>query len=107
MARVLGQKSMNTVVSSQEKVRRFVKNVADHVGRRAESRLATARANRKARFKGLADNDPPVRIEVSQGDVDAYVTLVHPAARAIEFGHVNHLTGRWVEGLRIITGAID
>jgi len=50
-------------------------------------------------------------IEVSLGRIDVYVSLKGPAAGALEFGHLEtshgQLTGRWVNGLRIIRNAAN
>lgn len=93
MATVIGQKSMNKIVSHLEGVGLAVHETAREIGGKAESRLATHRDT------GAAE------IEVERGDVDSYVSLVDEAAVSIEFGHKNAQTGRYVHGLYIVTGA--
>jgi hypothetical protein len=49
-------------------------------------------------------------IEVMKGDIDAYVVLVDPAAKSIEFGRAGHLDGEGhlvggMEGLHILAYA--
>jgi len=72
---LIGQKRMNYVVSHQKGVKRSTLKVAREIGGIAAGRLAGHR------YSGHA------RIEVTQGDTDAFASLVDPAALSIEFGH--------------------
>lgn len=72
---VLGQKRMNSVISRQKGVKRAVLKEARTIGGIANGRLAGHR------------NTGAAKIEVSQGDVDAFASLVDRAALSIEFGH--------------------
>ena len=72
---LIGQKRMNHVISHQKGVKRSVLGVAREIGAIAQGRLAGHRDTGRA------------RIEVSQGDTDAFASLVDEAALSIEFGH--------------------
>lgn len=73
------------------------------VGAIAEGILAPHKAKNSSR-KGKKQ-DPGVQIEVNRGNkgVDTFVylddTASDQAAAAIEFGHMNKHTGKWVEGI--------
>lgn len=77
-------------------VRRAVDDAAKRVGRRAEQNLASNRDTGNA------------RIEVDTDGTDALVSLVDPNgnALAIEFGHHNNRSGRYVEGSYVLTTAV-
>jgi thymidylate synthase (FAD) len=49
--------------------------------------------------------DSHAQIEIRRYRVDTLVSLVDEAALSIEYGHFHNKTGRWVEGLYIITRA--
>ncbi len=74
---LVGQKRMNHIVSHVPGVKRSVKKQADKMGRVATKRLNTEAKHRTG----------DAQIVVSQVDVDAFVSLVDPAALSIEFGH--------------------
>lgn len=74
---LLGQKRMNHVISHIDGVKRAVKNEADDIGNIARRRLNTEPKRRTGASQ----------VVVSQGDTDAFVSLVDPAALSIEFGH--------------------
>lgn len=73
---LIGHKRMNHVVSNQRGVKKRLVREAREIAAIAEARLARAK-----------HRTGQSRIEVSQGDVDAFVSLVDPAALSIEFGH--------------------
>jgi hypothetical protein len=94
---LISQRRMNKAVSSQRGVRRATRNVADDIADVARGRLAPHRKTGQA------------HIEVSQGKVDAFVSLVDPAALSIEFGHYlgSEELGtnrRFVRGLHLFMG---
>lgn len=75
---------------------RAVHRQAEGIGDKAKARLETHRY-----YKDASESN----IEVSQGDVDSFVSLVDEAAGAIEFGHRHWRSGKIVHGLYIVTGA--
>ncbi|WP_158881988.1 DUF5403 family protein [Amycolatopsis anabasis] len=87
---LIGQRSVNKIVSHQPEVRAAVRFHAERLGAKAESLLDPHRKTGNA------------HIEVEHHDVDSFVWLVDEAARHIEYGHVHNITGEWVEGLYII-----
>lgn len=99
MARLIGQKAMNQVVSHLDGVVASVSEHALDVGSKAEARL------KQHRHSGAAD------ITVTHGDVDSFVNLDDPAALSIEFGHMvkgkfeDPNKPKFVPGLYIISGA--
>ncbi|GAB3475286.1 DUF5403 family protein [Amycolatopsis cihanbeyliensis] len=72
-----------------------VREQAQKVGRNAEIRLTAHR------------DEGHAEITVTYGQVDSFVNLDDLAALSIEFGHVHNVTGRYVAGLYIITGAAN
>ncbi|GGM64787.1 hypothetical protein GCM10012275_39210 [Longimycelium tulufanense] len=87
------QKKMNHVLKDLEGVQLAVSGKAQTFGGRAKMRLAPHRDRGDA------------KVVVRRGHVDSYVILDDEAAMSIEFGHFHNVTGEWVEGLYIITGA--
>jgi len=95
---LIGQRSMNHVVSKIEGVQRGVWELTQDIGQKAERNLA------KHRQTGNA------RIEIEFGKTDGMIWLVDPGgnAMAIEFGHfLVTSTGfpRYVAGLYILSKA--
>lgn len=72
---LLNERNMNKKISHLPGVVKSVRAVATEIKGIAEGRLAPHRRTGQA------------HIEVSHGEVDAYVSLVDPAALSIEFGH--------------------
>ena len=92
---------MNGTVARERNVQREVMVQAERLGQRATARL---RAHRKT---GAAKIEVRHHLRGQYGDIDSDVSLVDPnAAYAIEFGHVNHRDGEWVDGIYALTGAI-
>jgi len=90
---LLNDRQMNHTISHLEGVKRAVYGVANEIGGIASSRLAP----HKKTFPGA-------HIVVSQGDVDAFASLVDEAALSIEFGHflgprTRGLDRQFVQGL--------
>jgi hypothetical protein len=75
MIDLMPEKELNRKISHLPGVRKEVYDTAKEIGRIAESRLAPHRKSGNA------------KIEVSRGTVDAFASLVDPAALSIEFGH--------------------
>lgn len=77
-------------------VRRYVRKTTQDVAERARAILARRRDTGES------------RIEASFGTTDGFVTLHDPngGALAIEYGHVDRRTGRFVPGARPLRGAI-
>lgn len=81
--------------------------IAQHVeteqalGDAAHKILSKARARLERHRKSGAH-----RITQTKGRIDHFVNLVGPAAMSIEEGHHHARSGEWVEGLRILDGAI-
>lgn len=95
MARVKGDKAINIIVSGLDGVRDATFRTAKVIGHRAETRLLAHRDT------GAAE------IDVTRGDVDAFVSLVDEAALSIEFGHIHNRSGEFIPGLYIVLGAAD
>lgn len=100
MVRLIGERSMNRIVSHLENVKAEVDSEARKIGTKARARLASHRKTGQA------------KVTVSHGEVDSFVNLEDPAALSIEFGHF--VKGRfgdedgepkYVPGLYIVTGA--
>ncbi|MGW6624205.1 DUF5403 family protein [Nocardia sp. NPDC055002] len=101
MARLIGDKAMNQVVSHLEGVKGSVAEKALAVGEIAEANLLQHRK---------VTNRTNHEIDVSQGDVDSFVSLEGPAPLSVEFGHqpsgaFEGSDTRPPAGLYIITGA--
>lgn len=77
-------------------VRRYVRETTNSVAGRARAILTRSRDTGES------------RIEVSYGTTDGFVTLhdPHGGALAIEYGHVDRRTGRFIPGARPLRGAI-
>lgn len=95
--KLIGQKSMNLVVSHLDGVHDALGDTAKQVRRSGQSRLE------QHRYEGDA------KVTITEGDVDWFVNLDDPAALSIEFGHMskkkNGANGHYVPGLYIITKA--
>ncbi|EFV12945.1 DUF5403 family protein [Segniliparus rugosus] len=98
MARLLGQKAINKVVSHVEGVHHELGDVARRIKGNAEARLAIHRQTGSA------------RVTLTEGETDWLVNLEDNAALSIEFGHV--VKGKYetdppkfAPGLYILTGA--
>jgi hypothetical protein len=105
------ERYINGVVAHQPEVMREVDTVADAIGAIAKLRLEAHRREGNSYIEVLHE------IPGKYGDIDALVTLVDKDttrpdgskspgdAKAIEFGHYSNWTGKWVDGLYIVTGA--
>jgi hypothetical protein len=93
MASVRGQKAMNQIIKNEPGVVAAVALTADKIAVEADRRLEMHR------YEGEA------KVTVSHGKTDSFVNLDDPAALSIEFGHIHNITGRYVHGLYIVTGA--
>lgn len=85
MARLIGLRAMNLVVSHLDGVKQEVHSEAKKVGERASAALTEARATTE--WHKIHGPDHLTRVVVEQGEVDSFVTLEAPNAMAIEFGH--------------------
>jgi hypothetical protein len=101
MARVLSQRAMNKLISPLRPVQDAVEDKANEIGSKAEARLAAHRETGAHRIE-IKKN-----LNEKYGYLDREVSLVGPAPQSVEFGHINHKDGQWVEGLYIIHGAVD
>lgn len=90
---LIGQKAMNRRISHLTGVKGAVYSHAVEIQGKAENLRAQHYVTGNA------------TIEISQGDTDAYVSLVDEAAVSIEFGHINARTGKYTPGTYIITRA--
>ena len=88
--------AMNIIISKIEGVQLAAYKEAQKIGKKASAILEGHRH---------PGDDTHAEIKVERGDVDSYVSLVDPAARAIEYGHRDAKTGRPVKGLYIIHNA--
>lgn len=90
--RLMNAKRINRIVAGN--ARDDVADVALGIGVRAEGNLA------RHRRAGTH------RIEVTQGRVDSFVSLLGPGAASVELGHFTGYRNReWVPGLRILRDA--
>jgi len=100
MATVYSTRRVNRIVSHLPGVRAAVAEEALEIGVRAEAKLLRHRDR---------TNRTDHSVDVSQGRIDSYVSLVGPAPLSVEFGHwyKGNLGGtpQYVPGLYIITGA--
>lgn len=85
-----GDKAFNARVARLPSVQAAVRSERDEIARRAEANFSSH--DRPGGHKITTENKAP----------DAIVWLEGPAPRALEFGHVNHRTGKWVGGLNIL-----
>lgn len=96
MARLIGEKAMNRVVSHLDGVHNEVGDTAKRVQHSAARRLSSHRETGKA------------EVTLTEGDVDWFVNLDDKAAMSIEFGHWTEEGGdshRFVQGLYILSTA--
>ncbi|MDP7733642.1 DUF5403 family protein [Mycobacterium paragordonae] len=114
MAKIIGLKAMNTLVSHMEGVRAAVHEEAEEGGRRAKANLASARTSTK--WHKIHGPDHLTKVEVEQGEVDSFFSLIAPNPMAIEFGHapsgvfgpggeMGHIQTKAPHGLYILTHA--
>lgn len=87
------QSVVNRIVSHLPGVIGAVRKTANRIAVKAEARLSAHR------YTGAAS------VSVTHGITDSYVNLDDEAALYIEFGHEHNFSGKWVEGLYIVTGA--
>lgn len=85
MARLIGLKAMNLVVSHLDEVKNEVHKKAEEVGERASANLEEARSSTE--WHKIHGPDHLTKTSVTKGDVDSFVNLEAPNAMAIEFGH--------------------
>ncbi|RJQ79976.1 hypothetical protein D5S17_09400 [Pseudonocardiaceae bacterium YIM PH 21723] len=93
--RLKPQKAVNLSVAHLDAVRDAVREHAAEIGIRAHSRLLAHRHH----------GDAEITITHGTGDVDSFVNLDDEAAFAIENGHFNPESGRWVDGIYVLTHA--
>lgn len=101
MATVRSQRELNYILKNLGPVQDALDKEADEIAAKAEVNLAAHR------YKGRA------RITKTRGKVDRYVNLEDRkggpkdsvAAWAIEYGHYNHRTGKWTQGIYVLTRA--
>jgi hypothetical protein len=114
MARLIGPKAMNLVVSHLPEVKDAVSDKAKEVGRRAQANLAEARSS--TRWHKIYGPDHLTHVSVTHGEVDSFANLDAPNAMAIEFGHqpsgvfgpggsLGHLDTKAPDGLYILSRA--
>jgi hypothetical protein len=114
MAKLIGQKPMNIVVSHLDEVRDAVHDEARVVEGRARGYLEEARGS--TRWHKIYGPDHLTRVTLTQGDTDSFVNLEAPNPMAIEFGHepsgvfgpggeLGHIKTRAPHGLYILTHA--
>ena len=115
MARLIGQKAMNTVVSHQQGVVDHVHDVAVKHKRLAKANLDEARAS--TRWHKIFGPGHLTEVDVTDGSVDSFVNLRAPNPMAIEYGHqpsgvfgpggrYGHLDTKAPDGLYILTRAM-
>ena len=85
MAKLIGKKAMNLVVSHLDEVRHEVHREAVGVADAADAGLAEARATTK--WYKIIGPSHLTRVEATKHDVDSTADLIAPNAMAIEFGH--------------------
>lgn len=96
MARVYDNKRTRKMLVRLPEVQAELKSEAEQIKVRAEANLAQHREQGHA------------QITLTRGNkrVDWFINLDDPhAAWAIEFGHVNHRTGKWVAGTYVLSRA--
>lgn len=101
MAEVMSQKQFNYLLKDMPVVQQALKAQAHEIGAKAEALLVAHK------------HDGNAEITITHGDVDWYVNLQDKPGKgdsnvapfAIEYGHWNALTGRWTEGIYVITRA--
>lgn len=116
MARLIGEKALNTVVSHMPGVRGALLDQAKKTEKIADTRLQQARASTPW-FK-ILDPDGQTKIGIDSGEVDyfVYMEAYKMGAMALEFGHapsgvfgpggmLGHIKTKAPLGLYIMTGA--
>jgi hypothetical protein len=114
MARLIGQKAMNQVVSHLGEVTAAVHKETAVVEGRADANLQEARGS--TRWHKIHGPDGLTSVDSSYGDVDGFVNLNAPNPMAIEFGHspsgvfgpdgsLGHIETKAPEGLYILNHA--
>ena len=98
--RVYPARRVNKIAATRPVVKEAVNAAADKIGVSARRRLAAHRSSGTARIEVKHSAPGP------HGSLDAEVALVDRNALSIEFGHVHNRSGRWVNGLFIVTGAV-
>ena len=93
MARRRSARAINYIFSHLDGLPDAVHHRGELIAVRAEVQLQAHRDSGHA------------QIEIRRYRVDTLVSLVDEAALSIEYGHFHNKTGRWVEGLYIITRA--
>lgn len=116
MARLIGEKALNTVVAHIDGVHDALRDQAIETEAIAKRRLESARATTE--WVKLADPDHLTEINVTEGDIDFFVNMegYKQGPMAIEFGHApsgifgpggkfGHVKTKAPYGLYIMTGA--
>lgn len=101
MAYVANSKSVRKRLAKMPKVQAAVQKEAEAIQARAEAGLVQHRKTGAA------------KVVLARGEIDRYILLEdrrnttqdHAAAWAIEYGHHNVRTGRWTEGIYVLTKA--
>lgn len=96
---LIGRKPINKIVSADDKVQRAVGRNARLIKGRAEALLAGHRQTGEHQIEMQKNYDE------DYGYLDYEISLVGEAALSVEFGHIHNFSGRWVNGLYIITRA--
>jgi hypothetical protein len=93
MVKLNSTRSINRVISRLPEVNRALQL-------EAKSRAKIAEA-----IRAMHERTGNLSVKVEHGRVDWYIVLDDPAAFSIEFGHMNKRTGKYVEGLHILSKA--
>lgn len=96
---LVSSKTFNQLLSKDKKVQRRLRAAAGVIAAKAEANLAPHHrtGDHHIEVKRIRNRE--------YGHIDWYVSLVGEAPLSVEFGHINHRTGRWVEGLYVLTSA--
>jgi hypothetical protein len=96
--KLISKKAMNKTVAPLRPVQDEVESAANRLARAATARLAPHKKSAPGHH---------VKVEkilnVKYGFLDYYVSLVGPAPLSVEFGHRHNNSGRWVQGLYILS----
>lgn len=114
MAKLIGQKAMNLVVSHNDEVTRAVHQQTRETGARAKANLAAARGS--TRWHKIFGPEGLTEVTETYGDVDGFVNLDAPNPMAIEYGHqpsgvfgpnglLGHIKTKAPDGLYILARA--
>ena len=102
MARIewlMREHGMNGTVARLGPVQRQVHRTAEKIGTRAR------RLRARHFHEGQAQIEVKHNLDGQYPGIDSEVALVDPAAGPIEFGHINHRTGKFTKGTHIMRDA--